>query len=362
MLFDRSSGRRGSTPPPPQSVGARKVWVAGKPVPAYASATRRMHMAALASSRKYVWRYAITCGVLFLAAAVTRNPILAGVALLVGMAIVTFQLVRDATGHAHRDFFTGFALKHGLTYSNKMSLDETTPLLSAGDRRHCENYMEGPLRGANHVVGLSHYVYETREQRRDRRNRAISIYTPHWFTICVVDLPRVSAAFPGVFLSRRGGILGRNDWLDRPGLQTIELDAAMAANKYELLARSSQDRKRLLDLFQPSFQAWLVGLQKQIYFEFNEGTLVLYVPGKLRDVESLETMLLAAGRISTQFMREGEPLHVVSPSIAPPGPGSTGRTGEFPPPPPATKPIVEAIPSLPLRSRIGSASVPPPGA
>lgn len=339
----------------------RKVWVAGKPVPAFASATRRKHMRNLVGSRKYVWRYAITCGVLFLAAAATRNPIVAAIALVVGVAIVTFQLVRDATSHAHRDFFAGFALKNGLTYSDKMTLAEATPLLSAGDRRYCEHYMEGRLGGSNHRAGLSHFVYETRDQRRDRRNRTISVYTPHWFTICVVDLPRATTSFPAVYVTKKSRMGGKGDWYDTPGLQTIEFDGALQTNRYRLMTSNSQDRPRLRELLQPSFQSWLAGLDRQVNFEFRGGTLVVYVPGKLRDPQSLEEMLVATERIAAQFMRINEPLQLVGPSVPPPGPGRAMVHGEFPPPPPATKPQISVVPSEPVRSRMGSASVPPPG-
>lgn len=358
----KGNKRRGSTPPPNHTSKRREVYVAGKPVPMHATETRFTHARWLLGSRKYIWRYAIVGGVLFLAAAATGRALLAGVALVVALIGVSALLLREATSRAHNDFFTGFALKHGLIYSNRMSLMETTPLLGAGDRRHCEHYMEGPLKSSDHVAGLSHYVFETREQRRDRRNRAISVYTPHWYTICVVDLPRAISSFPGVYLTRRGGLLGRDAWLDRPGMQTVELESAMLANKYELLTRNSQDRTRLMELFSPSFQMWLVSLPIQLFFEYNGGTLVVYVPGKQREAKILEAMLLAAERISAQIMREGEPLHVVSPSVPPPGASSDGQQTRFPAPPPATKPQVEAGPVAPINSRFGSASVPPPGA
>lgn len=363
-LLGRGNGgkRRRSTPPPNQRMDLRKIYVAGKPVPAHANATRFEHARSLLGSRKYIWRYAIFGGVLFLAAAATGRALIAGIALAVAVVGVSALLFREATTHAHKDFFTGFALKHGFTYSDRMSLMETTPLLGAGDRRHCEHYMEGQLKSTGQVAGLSHYVFETREQRRDRRNRAISIYTPHWYTICVVDLPRAISAFPGVYLTRRGGLLGRDAWLDRPGMQSVELESAMLANKYELLTRNSQDRTRLMELFSPSFQMWLVSLPIQIFFEYNGGTLVVYVPGKQRSVESLETMLLAAERITSQIMREGEPLHVVSASVPPPGASGEVDRDHFPPPPPATKPQIEIVPDAPITSRFGSSSVPPPGA
>ncbi|MGB1582453.1 MAG: hypothetical protein ACPHCI_01550 [Solirubrobacterales bacterium] len=346
---------------PSSAKRVRKVYVAGRPLPQHANATRWQHIRALLGSRRYIWRFAIFGGIAFLAAAATGRAVLAAISLAIAVASVGTLLLREATRRAHRDYFAGFALHHGLTYSDRMSLAETTPLLSAGDRRHCEHYMEGPLGVADAdnggtIAGLAHYVYETREQRNDRRNRAVHVFTPHWFTVCVVDLPRAKAAFPGVFLSRRTGLLSGDGWLDRPGLQSVELERAMTDQKYELFARSGHDRDLLLELFQPSFQSWIVGQDFQVLFEYDQGTLVVYAPRRLRKGAELAVMLHATERIATQITRTGEPLHAVADSVAPPL-----GVDRFPPPPPATKPVIEAVPTPPIDSRAGSASVPPPG-
>jgi hypothetical protein len=351
--------------PPSQSRGRREVQVAGHRAPPTATATRMRHVRKLAGARRYIWSLAIVGGGLFLLGASTGRLRYAVVPPLAVLAVVVLLVWRQSTRLAGRDFFAGFALDHGFNYSERMSLIETTPLLGAGDRRRCENYMEGPLEGVDGVaVGLSHYVFETREQRSDRRNRPISVYTPHNYTIAVVDIPRAMTVFPGIYLSRRGGIFGRDDWLDRPSFRHVELESAQLASDYELLVRDNQDRARLLELFKPAFQMWLSELPFQMFFEYSGGTLVVYVPRRVKRGEELDSMLATASWIARRILQEGEPLKVVNEQLskAPP----QGRAA-FPDPPPATIPQVEpqlrAAPDPAVEApRYTRASIPPPSA
>jgi hypothetical protein len=355
--------RVGSTMPPSVARKRREVMVAGYRAPQTATSTRPKHLRKLMGARKYVFSLVLIGGAVFLLGASTGNVFVALIPPLIVFGVIVSLVWREASRLAARDFFAGYALDHRFNFSERMSLMETTPLLGAGDRRHCENYMEGPLDDVDDVsVGLSHYVFETREDRSDRRNRPIAVYTPHGYTIAVVDLPRAMRVFPGVFLSRRGGFFGRDEWLDRPSLQHVELESSELANRYELLVRNNQDRGRLLELFKPSFQIWLGQLPFQIYFEYSGGTLVVYVPKRLKEGHELDSMIAAASWIARRIIAEGEPLHMVEESQPPP----TG-VAAFPSPPPATKPHVE--PTLrvapdPLDEEVTyrRASVPPPSA
>lgn len=355
--------RIASEGPPSQTRGRREVQVAGHRAPPTATATRFRHVRKLAGARRYIWSLALIGGGVFLIGASTGKVIYAVIPPLIVLGVVIAMVWRESTRLAARDFFAGYALDRHFNFSERMTLLETTPLLGAGDRRRCENYMEGPLEDVDGVaVGLSHYVFETREQRSDRRNRPISVYTPHNYTIAVVDLPRAMTVFPGIYLSRRGGIFGRDDWLDRPSFVHFELESAELAHNYELLVRSNQDRARLLELFKPTFQVWLAELPFQMFFEYSGGTLVVYVPKKLKRAEELDSMLSATSWIARRILQEGEPLKAVNEllSKAPP----QGRDA-FPAPPPATIPKVEtklrAAPEpAPEPARYTRASIPPP--
>lgn len=346
----------------------REVLVAGRTAPASATATRGMHLRRDAATRRRVLTLALLGGGLFLLGAATGRIFWALVGPAVVFAVLAGTSWRSATKLAERDFFIGWALAHGFNYSERMSLLETTPLLAAGDRRHCENYMEGALEELDGTsVGLAHFVYETKEVQNDRRNRPIPVFIPHRCTVAVVDLPRAMAAFPSVHLSARSRRRQRDEWLQRNTLTNVELESADLADDYELLVGRSQDRSLLLELFKPSFQVWLSRRPFPVSFEFSGGTLVVHVKKRLRDAEELDLMVEALVEIARRISKEGEPLKAVddSHSKAPP----TGVKA-FPPPPPATKPAVEqpdapklhAVPEPQPERTYKRASIPPPSA
>jgi hypothetical protein len=270
----------------------------------------------------------------------------AAVTPLVVLLLATIAAWRKANKLAKRDFFAGFALTHGLTYTEKLVLMETTPLLGAGDRRHCTHYMEGPLSDDLPGIhaGLSHYKFETLEERDDSRRRAVPVYTPHEFTICVVELERAMTTFPGIFLTKRGGLFGEDSWLEIKNLKTVELESSALASRYKLLMRPNQDRTRLLELFQPSFQVWLSGIPIQIFFEFSGGTLVTYVPKRLNDLTSLEILLQSTAKIAKRILSEGEPLRAVDGTA-----DDTSSVGSRMPPVPYIEPVPDLPPAPPAR-------------
>jgi hypothetical protein len=339
-------GQVWSTAPPGASSGKKQVLIAGGPAPNNTRVTRRKHLFAVFGSRSFIWRVALIGGGGFLAiAALWRDALLAGAVPAAVLIVAAFLAVRKAGKLAARDFFYGYAINNGFTYTPKLTLLEATPLLGAGDKRHCNHYMEGPLGDIEGVhAGLAHYTYETIEERQGRRkSQTIAVYTPHHFTICVVELQRALTTFPGVYLRARSGFFGGDDWLDKAGLKTVELESSSIASKYKLKVRNNQNMTRLLELFQPSFQVWLSELPFQVFFEFNGGTLVAYVPKQLTDATSLDILYATTERIAKRILKEGEPLKAV------PAAALGKRDGVFPLPPPATKPLIEGVPNLPSR-------------
>jgi hypothetical protein len=335
-------GQVWSQAPPGASRGKKQVVIAGAPALNHTGVARRKHLGAVFGSRDFVWAIALIGGGGFLAAAAISKNAAVSAAIPAAVLIVAAALAwRKAGQLAVRDFFYGYAVNHGLTYSSKLSLLETTPLLGAGDKRHCEHYMEGPIGGLDGIhAGMAYYIYETVEQRRGRRsNQTISVHTPHYYTICVVELQRALTTFPGVFLRQRTGFFGGDDWLDVDGLRDVELESSSLSSKYKLQTRSNQNMTRLLELFQPSFQVWLSELPFEIYFEFSGGTLVTYVPRHVTDTTSLDIIFETTARIAKRILKTGEPLHPVS--VAAGGPSAP----DFSPPPPQVKPHIEAVPS-----------------
>jgi hypothetical protein len=317
-------GQVWSAAPPGAGAAMPEVMVAGVAAPGTAGATRATHLKRLLNSRRYAWALALGCGGTFLAAAAADHLLIAALA-PVGVAVATLIMAdTSARRLAAADFFTGFARRHDFTYTDSLELLEATPLLGAGDRRRCEHYMEGALSpdlpGVR--VGMAHYTYEVSSERTDRRGRTIESWTPYRFTICVVDLQNAIGSFPGVFLSRRRGLLGRiggDTWLDYHRMRPVELESSTLASKYELYVRRSQDDTRLLELFKPSFQVWLSELPVELCFEYSGGTLVTYLYKHAGDATSLEILLASTASIAERILREGEPLSVVEqPSVAPP--------------------------------------------
>lgn len=350
----RPLSRAFSTAPPPGGVGASRVVVADGTQPSTVGSRWGAYLRLLLSSRRYVWALAIGGGGGFLAGAVIGDLLIATLAPVVFAALVVATAAHAARRMAAADFFESFARTHGLAYDGTVELVEATPLLGAGDRRRCEHYMVGDLGakvpGAR--VGMAHYTYEVSSERTDRRGRKIEAWTPYRFTICVVELQRAIRSFPGVFLSRRRGLLGRisgDTWLNYDSMREVELESTTISDRYELWVRRNQDNVRLLELFRPSFQVWLGELPFELCFEYSGGTLVTYVHKHLGDAVSLEMLLQATASVAEQILREGEPRRPEAEpaSVAPPagaptlranGGGSTTTAGRPPSVAGATEP------------------------
>ncbi|MFY9264346.1 MAG: hypothetical protein WAO61_02810 [Solirubrobacterales bacterium] len=375
-------GRVWSTAPPGGNRARREILVAGRSAPDTASRNRGGHVRRLLQSRAYVWTFALLAAGAFLAAAAIGNLLWALVAPVAVGLVVGLVAFAKAAEHARLDFFAGFANSHGLTYTHSLELLEVTPLLGAGDRRRCDHYMEGPISAelpALHA-GLALYTYEDRSHRKTRGGRIVEAWTPSRFTVCVVELQRAITTFPGVFLSQRRGLLGRiagSTWLDYDDLEPIELESAGIASRYELHVRPAQNRTRLIELFQPSFQVWLDALPMPLYFEYSGGTLVTYVPKHLSDAASLEFLLQSTASIAERILAEGEPLQVVpdrhKQSAAPPPahPLVSGPAGAPLPgagdnatalPAGTAPPLIRPVPDLPPGPSTGLPPNPPSAA
>jgi hypothetical protein len=344
----------------------REVMVIGRQATDRAGATRLMHMRRLAATRGYVWPAVIGGGGLFLLGATTGKILYAILPLLAVLLVLGIRAWREATRLAARDFFSGFAVERRLNYSEGMMLVGRTPLLAAGERRRCEHYIEGPLGVEGQAVAVAHFIYETRRQKHDRRNRPIAVMTPHDFTVAIVDLQRASGVFPGLFVARRGRRPAlAAEWIDRSALIPATLSNPTLAKQCDLLVRPGQDLERLTLLLRADLQAWLATSPLAPGLEFDNGTLLLYVPGRLRAAAQLDQLLDLTARIARRMLEAGEPLQLVDAarSQAPPRvhPG-------FPAPPPATKPALAATlsaapdppPPPPPPNGPARGSVPPP--
>jgi hypothetical protein len=223
------------------------------------------------------------------------------VAAAVGVLIAFFAADR----RSELDFFRTYAASRDLTYMGDFELLPMTPLLGAGDRRRCEQWMTGRL-DRDLQGGIGHYTYEIR--KRDERGRTERRETRH-FTICVIDLEQAMRMFPGVFLCRRRGIFGMldgKDWLSHANRHEVELESARLVERYALWVDNGQDELLLHELFTPSFEVLLAEHPLEPCFEYRAGTLVVYVERRLSDEGHLDWMREVTARIANRFATEVE--------------------------------------------------------
>ncbi|MFL5894227.1 MAG: hypothetical protein ACJ76Z_03820 [Thermoleophilaceae bacterium] len=204
-----------------------------------------------------------------------------------------------ADGQAEDEFFNRFAAAHGMTHSSHWELYGLTPLLSGGDRRKCEHWME------NDDVGIGWYTYEVRHDNGGKRDT----FAPFNFTVSMVDLGEAGTRrFQGIYLRRKRGIFERldseSDWLADHGLKKVELESAAFCERYDLLAERDQDDLALRQLFSPTFVVWLAEHPLHPGFELRAGALVVFLPDHCGEAGRLDWLLMAAAEISKRIRLE----------------------------------------------------------
>jgi hypothetical protein len=207
-----------------------------------------------------------------------------------------------ADRRSETEFFMSFARARGLRYVGRTGLLELTPLLGAGDRRECLHWMQGPVGEGQPDCGLGHFVYHVRHGS----GRSES-WTAHDFTICVVDIEPGIVMYPGVFVARRRDLvdrLGGGRWLDTDRRRRVELESEALHERCEVWVERSQDDVRLLQLFSPSFVAWLAEHPLHPCFEYRAGTLAVYLERRLEDAGRLGWLLDATAEIAHRLRQE----------------------------------------------------------
>jgi hypothetical protein len=265
------------------------------------SDARAAHMQRMLRARATV--YALALGIVgaVVAGAWLHAPVVlfGGPLVVVGaVATVCWML---AGRRAEEEFFRSFARTRRFSYAPRTQLMPLTPLLAAGDRHECRHWMEGPL-GDGAQCGLGHYAFQMRHgSGRHKRRRS------HHFTICVVDVEQAIVMYPGIFLARRLDLVDRvtgEAWLDTANRRSVELESESLCERCELWVERSQDDVRLLELFSPSFVAWLADHPLRPCFEYRAGTLVVYLERRVEDAGHLTWMLEATAEIARRLRRE----------------------------------------------------------
>ncbi|HEX6714761.1 MAG TPA: hypothetical protein VF066_15320 [Thermoleophilaceae bacterium] len=268
-------------------------------VPANSNSTRSAHFRELLGGSWAIVGGAILAAIVFTIGAANHWV---GVMVLgpVGVAIVIViwcWVVADR--RAEDEFFTRFASAHKMSHAKRSSLNEFTPLLSGGDRRHCEHWMEAQGRA------LGWYTFECRQDNGDKPDT----WEPHHFTIATVDVGEFGMGrFQGIYLRRRRGIFDRLDtdanWLRNHRLKKIELESTAFCERFELWADDDQDDIVIRQLFAPTFVVWLSEHPLKPGFELRAGELVVFIPDRCGEAGKLEFLLMAAAEISKRIQAE----------------------------------------------------------
>ena len=170
----------------------------------------------------------------------------------------------------------------GLEYTSGGFFPPVTPLLGAGDRRHFEHSLSGPLFGrlGGPTCVLGHYTYETAIEDHDSYVQRHD-WHPQRFTVCAADVSGPLTRLNGVYLRPRLSLVKLDDdWLE-VGAQRhrVKLESARFNELYDLHRADRQDEVALRELFSPSFVLWLQEHPLRPGFECAHGALAVFIRG-----------------------------------------------------------------------------------
>jgi hypothetical protein len=269
-------------------------------VPANTNSTRSAHFRTLLGGSFSIVGGTIAAAIVFTIGAASQNvAIMLGGPLFVAFVMVLIAWFR-ADSQAEDEFFARYAAAHGLNHwRQQYSLPAFTPLLSGGDRRRCEHWME------SHGRAIGWYTFECRQDNGDKPDT----WEPHHFTVATMDIGEQGMArFQGIYLRRRRGILDRLDtdanWLRGHSLKRVELESTAFHERFELWAEQDQDDIILRQLFAPTFVVWLSEHPLEPGFELRAGELIVFVPDHCGEAGKLDFLMMAAADISKRIQAE----------------------------------------------------------
>jgi hypothetical protein len=302
--------------------------------PANANSNRREYFRALMRSKLTVYTLVLGCLGGFVYGAYQRDPLLMAAlpAGVVALVLVVAAVLADR--RSARSFYLAFADAAGLEHVGDWDILPFTPLLGAGDRQRCENWMIGDVvKEPRMQGGLGNFVYEEIKESTDsngvRRKQTVD---KNRITVCLVDMEESILLYKGIFLRQRRGLLNlQRDWLAATPSRSVEVESAAFTRKYELRISDDQDEILLRRLLSPTLVNWLAEHPLAPGFELRGGTLVVFVPRALEDSGKLTFLLDAtreiAQRVSGEVREAAERMMPAAPSSAPPPSPATKTAG-----------------------------------
>jgi hypothetical protein len=205
------------------------------------------------------------------------------------LAVVLIIIWVRASGSAEDDFLTAWGRSHDLAFVESPEVGEGTPLLRQGDKREAENGLVGLLDG--HPLTLCHYTYTVVTHSTDSNGNQTRHESDHPFTVARID--GITGPISRMTFHPRS-IIDRG-WFDRADSalssdRVVELESMEMHKKYKLEVRDAVSDVDVRQLFEPSFIVWCTD-QKDVFFELEDGELVVAVKHHLAEQAPLDALL-----------------------------------------------------------------------
>jgi hypothetical protein len=220
------------------------------------------------------------------------------VALVVGLGVVFWIADRNASN----SFWEVYARSRGMALGGRTRLEESTPLLQAGDEAYATRTLDGQI-GPGLVGTMALYTYE--EETVGLTGQRETAF--HDFTLATVELPESAPYIGELYAMARRGPHPLDEFGDgfRRGKREVRLESGALDRRFEILVAAGQDEIWTHRLFSPAFVVWLAeGPPRKLSFELVDGTLVVYVPGRHEDAEDLDALAAATATIARRLLEE----------------------------------------------------------
>jgi hypothetical protein len=283
-----------STPPPPAPV-----------VHASTDATRGRHLKAVVRGRTWQVSTALATIAGVVAGAASGTATVAAGA-LAGVPLVAWLIAFAIAGsRASQDFWAALAASLGMTYVGEKELPGATPILGAGDRRSCTDWMEGRTDDGR-PFGLGNYTYETRERDSDGEGHH---YEGHHFTLAMIDVADADACFVrsvSVREHRRNKVTRffSDDAIDAFDRELLATESSVFDGRYDLTVGKGDDKVRVLEIFSPSFLVRVAEHPLEPYLDYRSGTLVVFTDGHSDEATEFASLLEVTREIAKRFQEE----------------------------------------------------------
>jgi hypothetical protein len=130
-----------------------------------ANSTRTRHFRDLVHGRGFLYGLVLGAVATLVAGAGLHSVafmIVGPIAVVLAAVLIAFV---SADRRSEHDFFRDYAATRDFVYIGDMAVMPLTPLLGAGDRRRCQQWMQGPLEGGL-GCGVGHYAYQVHDRVR----------------------------------------------------------------------------------------------------------------------------------------------------------------------------------------------------